>query len=510
MFCEKCGSQIPENAKFCEKCGQEVDDSVQSAPKTAQVIPMTPEQKKKILMIGGIAVGALVTLIVLIIVLLSPRTIVLDNYLEVEVSGYDGVGRVSLNVDDDALMEAINKGLDEDQQASAMAALLLGKLDLDLSETSGLSNGDVVELTATIDESYWNNLNLKFKLKKTTYEVKDLPLPNVINPFDYLVVSSTGYAPYCDFEMYANSPDENLNKLISFSCDNESYHMDIHTMSLHIVVKYNEDTLYKNGYILSETEMEYEVTDIQWPTEINIFDYIDLEIGGVDGKGTLTLTKKETGDEFLDSVRYDMSKSSYLSSGDVVTISVSYSKKPEYYGYTIKSTEMTYTVPQLGNYITDATMLSGDILTEFVDRIMTEANEFWSNLENYEDGKIHSQKTWILERTFYIDAFEYSNLRPVGVYTRSTYYSEDVGLVFAMDAVNDEIAMTIYANAYVSNLILEADGTLGVLWDYDCVYFSDSPAISIEVLDYHNSCGNIKYLDMSEDTLTFMEEEPDV
>lgn len=25
MFCEKCGTEIPDNAKFCEKCGASVE-----------------------------------------------------------------------------------------------------------------------------------------------------------------------------------------------------------------------------------------------------------------------------------------------------------------------------------------------------------------------------------------------------------------------------------------------------------------------------------------------------
>lgn len=33
MFCQKCGSELPENAKFCNKCGQALNQAEQPRPK---------------------------------------------------------------------------------------------------------------------------------------------------------------------------------------------------------------------------------------------------------------------------------------------------------------------------------------------------------------------------------------------------------------------------------------------------------------------------------------------
>ena len=32
MFCQKCGSELPENAKFCNKCGQALNQAVSPKP----------------------------------------------------------------------------------------------------------------------------------------------------------------------------------------------------------------------------------------------------------------------------------------------------------------------------------------------------------------------------------------------------------------------------------------------------------------------------------------------
>lgn len=34
MYCQKCGLELPENAKFCNKCGQARNQSEQPSPKT--------------------------------------------------------------------------------------------------------------------------------------------------------------------------------------------------------------------------------------------------------------------------------------------------------------------------------------------------------------------------------------------------------------------------------------------------------------------------------------------
>lgn len=58
MFCEKCGTEIPDNAKFCEKCGALVEPELQEHKEEVS-------HKKWILggIIGGIAVVAVVVVL---------------------------------------------------------------------------------------------------------------------------------------------------------------------------------------------------------------------------------------------------------------------------------------------------------------------------------------------------------------------------------------------------------------------------------------------------------------
>ena len=45
MFCEKCGNQLPEDAKFCANCGAMVEPDDSAAPATAApVVEVAPVQ----------------------------------------------------------------------------------------------------------------------------------------------------------------------------------------------------------------------------------------------------------------------------------------------------------------------------------------------------------------------------------------------------------------------------------------------------------------------------------
>ena len=42
MFCEKCGNQLPEDAKFCANCGAMVEPDDSAAPETAAPVVEAP------------------------------------------------------------------------------------------------------------------------------------------------------------------------------------------------------------------------------------------------------------------------------------------------------------------------------------------------------------------------------------------------------------------------------------------------------------------------------------
>ena len=110
MFCEKCGSELKENAKFCEKCGTPVKmpeeqataqtapegtpEGQAAAPKTTETAagtasaanPLSGMPKKKLGMIGGAAV---VVILLLVLIFGRGKTIDLTPYVSVEFSGVE-------------------------------------------------------------------------------------------------------------------------------------------------------------------------------------------------------------------------------------------------------------------------------------------------------------------------------------------------------------------------------------------------------------------------------------
>lgn len=101
MFCTKCGSQIADDSKFCEVCGERFDNVAPATNNTGAnpvdafkngVNRVVKKGNKQMLMIGGIAIAALVVVIVLFNVIFgsSPKKAVkdyFDNAIKIEEEG---------------------------------------------------------------------------------------------------------------------------------------------------------------------------------------------------------------------------------------------------------------------------------------------------------------------------------------------------------------------------------------------------------------------------------------
>ena len=135
MFCEKCGTQLPDNARFCENCGAKQEElPVVAAPveqPVAQPVyevpapvaepapqpvaqPQPPKErkpidkKKLILMIVAAATAFALTLAAIIVIPMLNKVKVQD-YIEVNFATdynecYDGKIKVTIDIDDDAIV----------------------------------------------------------------------------------------------------------------------------------------------------------------------------------------------------------------------------------------------------------------------------------------------------------------------------------------------------------------------------------------------------------------------
>lgn len=81
MFCSNCGKEIQDTAKFCNGCGNAVSGSkaqtsASSSSPIEKLSKLSPGKKKKIAIISGVAVVALVLIVVFI------NSMSLENRLE--------------------------------------------------------------------------------------------------------------------------------------------------------------------------------------------------------------------------------------------------------------------------------------------------------------------------------------------------------------------------------------------------------------------------------------------
>lgn len=66
MFCEKCGSQLPEHSKFCDACGNRITAQIQSA--AGQQIQHKPKNSK--VRIGSVIAGGIAIVMIIMSLLL--------------------------------------------------------------------------------------------------------------------------------------------------------------------------------------------------------------------------------------------------------------------------------------------------------------------------------------------------------------------------------------------------------------------------------------------------------
>ncbi len=224
MFCEKCGTKLPDDGKFCEKCGapapgaaggvatavaDPVPEAVAVGVGAAAVAarpPMSPK-KKKILLISILLAVVLIVGIVFLIVWLSsrPTKIVLDDCFTLTYEGCDGYGSVSLQWDDEAVKKADEKifgdqksGFWENMNGTAAPKLSIRQfVDVDIvTEKENLSNGDTVTVTFEVFEGFEEEYNIRIKLRNETVTVEDLSPVTKFNPLKDVSFTFNGFNGY--------------------------------------------------------------------------------------------------------------------------------------------------------------------------------------------------------------------------------------------------------------------------------------------------------------------------
>ena len=252
VFCVHCGAQQEGNSRFCTSCGKPLDTEEAPAAETAPAeaapqpqespvaveAPPAPKPENPLVtklkalpkwvylaVVGGIA--AIVAVILIVTNITS--TINLNDFVTIEVDGYNGYGTAFISVDWDAMEAKYGDKVKFSKEAKeglgAFGGFLDGisafdslraSVDVSLDTDEGLSNGDEIHYTWDVDDELFQYVSCKLKYTEGTYTVEGLKEAETFDPFADLTVTFEGISTNGELNMeYAG---EELNPY-DFSCD---------------------------------------------------------------------------------------------------------------------------------------------------------------------------------------------------------------------------------------------------------------------------------------------------
>lgn len=386
-FCYQCGAKIEEGVAFCPNCGAKQEQEVsqgapvnESAPVSENVpvnengpvvggvagAPNQAEKKpiNKNVLIGIIAavVALVVILVIVLVVRDKKRTVDINKYVSVEFTGYDTVGRASVDFDYEGFEAAVMKAQGkkeynekdlEDMSLSDLSDVLdlgsyslLDSIETSLDKEEELSNGDEVTVTITYDKEKAKKNGVKFKAKDMKVTVEGLEDVQEVDPFETLEVTYDGVAPNVRVNYENKSKDDFVSDLyFEMDADDNSFDIgDTFTLSLSdSTVEYAKES----GYVFTETSKEYtvdkadkyvtalsDITDDQLKDmQTQATDTIEAYCAGSYNKGTLgtlnyegmyLLVRKSTGYSANNAVYVVYSAEVTSSDGSFTTAKVYY------------------------------------------------------------------------------------------------------------------------------------------------------------------------------------------
>ena len=323
-FCKNCGAENNSGSKFCVRCGAPIEQpqaDVNSAPQMEQPqadfnsvpqgdvysapqmeqpqngfnsipqgnqpqynygapqgMPVQPKEKKpvnkKLIIIIAVAAVVVIALIVAAIIIvknvkekkeIERKTIKLEEYIEVTFEGYDTLGTASVKINYDEFYDATLKAMGKSEKTATVKVLeraqeACGSVYVSLDKTYDLSNGDEVEVDADYDKIKIKEADVIIDFDPYKVEVEGLDELEVIDIFDYVEVTYSGFDGSANVSV-SNVATRDELKSVWFSTST-SYNLSIGDTFTVSVDSYYEDTLLTNyGIKLKSNSKDYTVTE---------------------------------------------------------------------------------------------------------------------------------------------------------------------------------------------------------------------------------------------------------
>ena len=235
-----------------------------------QPVKKTKEKKKSkalLFIILGVVLLGLAAAAIWFFFLRHPKSdIALSKYISADFSGIDGYGSISAYLDYDALQKDIwtamghsEADMDDakNQKDLAMVYQFTGELYADISQKTGLKNGDKVKVSIDVPQPIPEELRINVTDSEKEFTVEGLQDVKMFDPFEGIEVTFRGMEPFVKAD-YARVKNDDLYYYVDFELDKVSGLSAGDTVT--VTATYNEDFLREMGYAVSSSSKTYTAT----------------------------------------------------------------------------------------------------------------------------------------------------------------------------------------------------------------------------------------------------------
>lgn len=294
------------------------------------------------------------------------KTVNLNDYLEINISGYDGYAKASYFFDIERMISENPEAFDLNSATNEMGIAAVELQLSDIASSSGeiggkldknkkLKNGDKV--TFTWDELDTDAISdaypVKFKFEEMSKDVSGLPAAKDYDPFSEVTLEFSGFDGKGTVSFDEVVQHDDVGLVLSADKTSELSNGDKLTVSV-VDAEEIEDICLENGIKLTATSKEYTVSGLDEIQDVDLFEHLTIGYEGIAPNGKVILDT-----DGYDIGGYDLGfsadKPDGLSNGDTIKVTIS--------DYTIEAcgenginptpTEKEYTVEGLSSYVTD-------------------------------------------------------------------------------------------------------------------------------------------------------------
>ena len=252
-----------------------VQPAFQAIPNGGQAFnPASKEPKKRkkgpIIAVISVAVLAIIAIVVALVLLLSPNVAEIDltNYVTVEYDGVDTDGTAYVYFDKTQLLIDILKEQGEDpsdaysNKVSLTMNALLNSIEVEVSQTEDLSNGDKITVTIKYDSLLMEESDVEFTKESKEYTVENLTELIAVDPFESITVTFNGTSPD-GYATVSNTSDIDCVRWADFEFDVNNGLRNGDTVTLRVSLE-DVEAAVNYGYKFTSTSQTYTVEGLDY------------------------------------------------------------------------------------------------------------------------------------------------------------------------------------------------------------------------------------------------------